>query len=180
MIYAAFYRPEGVFNSYFNKLAAFATGRGPFCHSEFVFQWDRDQLHQVLQRVKGFGQLRAQTHRETTSVALYIIWGGEVRYRVLDQDFGFYSVPTKDKIHLNISFDKELNMLNWLTNQMGAEYDTTGAVLCMLPWRKYSTSYEKYFCSQLMACALQRLGYLQYCNPGNLSPNKLYQRLQTR
>ncbi len=180
MIYAAFYRPEGVFDSYFNKIAAFATGRGPYCLSEFIFQWDKDELRQVLQRVKGFGQLRSRVPEETTSIALYIIWGGQVRYRVLNQDYGFYSVPTNDKIHLKISFEKELNVLNWLTNQMGAHYDTTGAVLCMLPWRKYSTSYDKYFCSQLMACALQRLGYLQYCNPGNLSPNKLYQRLQTR
>ncbi len=180
MIFAAFYRPEGVFNSSFNKLAALVTGRGPFCHSEFIFHWDRDQLRQVLQRVKGFGQLRSKTPKDITSIAVYIIWGGEVKYRVLDQDYGFYSVPIQDKIHLKISFEKELNMLNWLTNQIGAPYDTTGAVLCMLPWRQYSTSYEKYFCSQLMACALQRLGYLQYCNPGHLSPNTLYRKLQTR
>ena len=179
MIYAAFYRAEGVFDSVFNKLAAFVTGRGPFCHSEFIFEWDKDELDQVLQRVKGFGLLRLRP-REKVTVAVYILWGGHVTYRVLDQDFGFCSVPTRDKIKLDVGFDKELNMLTWLTNQMGSPYDTTGAVLCMLPWRKYSTTYDKYFCSQLMACALQRLGYLQYCNPGHLSPNTLYRKLQTR
>ena len=178
MIYAAFYRPEGVFDSFFNKMAAFATGRGPYCHSEFIFQWDRSELQQVLQRVKGFGQLRSSSS-DLTSIAVYILWGGQVRYRVLNQTHGFYSVPTKDKLHLNISFEKELNMLTWLMNQMGAPYDTIGAVLCMVPLRKYSTAYDKYFCSQLMACALQRLGYLRHCNPGHLSPNKLYQKLQT-
>lgn len=180
MIYAAFYRPEGAFDSFFNKAAAFATGRGPFCHSEFIFQWNKSQLRQVLQRVKGFGQLRAKSPRDSTSIAVYIVWGGQVSYRVLDQPYGFHSVPSKDKLRLNVTFEKELNVLTWLTNQMGAHYDTAGAVLCMLPWRRFSTSYDKYFCSQLMACALQRLGYLRDCNPGHLSPNKLYSKLQTR
>ena len=74
-MYAAFYRPEGAFDSYFNKIAAFATGRGPYCHSEFIFQWDRDELQHVLQRVKGFAQLRSTTPKDTTSIAVYILWG---------------------------------------------------------------------------------------------------------
>lgn len=176
MLYASFVRPEGVYNSWFNKLAAFAT-RGVFCHSEFIFRWSDDQLKEVLSRVKGLGSLRNRSG--PIDVAVYIIWGDIVRYRVLTGYSPFWSVPERDMVPINISWESELNTITWLANQLGAPYDKAGALLSPIPWRHKSLAYDHYFCSQLMACALQRLNMIQQCNPAALTPNSLYRVLQS-
>jgi len=175
MLYASFVRPEGVYDSMFNKVAAFAT-RGNFCHSEFIFRWSDDQLKQVLSRVKGLASLRNK--KGPIDVAVYIIWGDIVRYRVLSGYSQFWSVPERDMHHIDISWDSELNTITWLANQLGRPYDKVGALLSPVAWRRKSLAYDHYFCSQLMACALQRLNMIEHCNPGNLTPNSLYRILQ--
>jgi len=175
MLYASFVRPEGVYNSWFNRFAAAATG-GPFCHSEFIFRWSNDQLKQVLGRVKGLGRLRNRTG--PVDIAVYIIWGDVVRYRVLTGYSPFWTVPERDMQRIDITWESELNTITWLGNQLGAPYDKTGALLSHLPWRKRSLAYDRYFCSQLMACALQRLHMVQQCNPGHVTPNSLHRLLQ--
>ena len=176
MLYASFVRPEGIFNGWFNKAAAFVT-RGDFCHSEFIFRWSEEQKEQVLSRVKGFAGLR---HVDgPVDVAVYILWGDIVRYRILNGTGEFWSVPQKDMVKIDVEFDQELNCVTWLSNQIGKEYDITGALLCPVHWRKEDLAYDRYFCSQLMGVALKRQGFLTYCNPGGLSPNSLYAMLKT-
>ena len=174
MLYASFVRPEGVYNSWFNKFAAFAT-RGGYCHSEFIFRWSEDEVQQVLSRVKGLASLRNQ--KGPVDIAVYIIWGDIVRYRVLTGYSPFWSVPEHDMIPIHTSWQNELNTITWLSNQMGRPYDKVGALLSPLAWRRRNAAYDQYFCSQLMACALQRLNMFQHCNPGNLTPNSLHRVL---
>jgi|TARA_B110000977_G_scaffold193475_1_gene268504 hypothetical protein len=177
MLYASFVRPEGIYSSWFNKAAAFCTGRGDFCHSEFIFRWDNEQREQVLSRVKGFAGLR---HVEgAVDVAVYVLWGDQVRYRILNGAGEFWSVPEKDTIKIGLKWEQELNLVTWLSHQIGKQYDTTGALLCPFHWRKEDLAYDRYFCSQLMGVALKRQGYLTYCNPGGLSPNSLFAALKT-
>lgn len=174
MLYASFVRPEGVYNSLFNKFAAAAT-RGRYCHSEFIFRWSEDELKQVLSRVKGLASLRNRTG--PVDVAVYIIWGDIVRYRVLTGYSQFWSVPENDMIPIHTSWANELNTITWLSEQLGRPYDRVGALLSPFAWRSKNMAYEHYFCSQLMACALQRLKMIEQCNPGNLTPNSLYRAL---
>jgi len=178
MIYAAFSRPEGIFDSFFNKTAAFVTGRGNYCHSEFIFRWTDEERQQVLERVKGFNDLKH--HKGSVDVAVYILWGDHVRYRILNGATQFWTFPQNDTIRIQVNWEKELNTITWLSNQIGAQYDTMGALLCQFPLRKDSVAYESYFCSQLMGCALKRLGFLNNCNPAHLSPNSLYRMLVIR
>ena len=175
MLYASFVRPEGVYNSMFNKFAAFAT-RGDFCHSEFIFRWSDDELKQVLSRVKGLASLRNK--KGPIDIAVYIVWGDIVRYRVLTGYSQFWSVPDQDMIPIQTSWESELNTITWLSDQLGTPYDKIGALLSPVAWRRKNMAYDHYFCSQLMACALQRLNMIQHCNPGNLTPNSLYRFLQ--
>ena len=177
MLYASFLRPEGVYNSWFNKFAAGITPGGNFCHCEFVFRWSESQLKEVLQRVKGLGSLR--NHSGPVDIAVYIIWGDIVRYRVLNGYSEFWSVPEKDMIKINTNWENELNTITWLTNQLGTPYDKLGALLSPFHWRKANGAYEQYFCSQLMACALQRLGHISNYNPGGLTPNALHAALKS-
>ena len=178
MIYAAFSRPEGIFNSFFNKVAAFVTGRGNYCHSEFIFRWSDEERIQVIDRVKGFSDLR--DHKGPVDVAVYILWGDIVRYRILNGTTQFWKFPENDTIRIQTSWEKELNTITWLSNQIGAPYDTAGALLCQVPLRKDNVTYDRYFCSQLMGCALKRLGFLHHCNPAHLSPNSLHRLLVLR
>ena len=176
MLYASFLRPEGIFDSLFNKVAAFVT-RGDFCHSELIFRWDDDERKQVVERIKGFSDLRHV--KGPVDIAVYVLFGGVVRYRILSGDGEFWSFPTKDTIAIDMNFEQELNCVTWLSNQIGREYDTVGALLCPFHWRKEDLAYDRYFCSQLMGCALKRQGFLTYVNPGALSPNSLYTALKT-
>ena len=173
MLYAAFLRPNGAYDSWFNKLAARATG-GPFCHSEFVFRWSKEEFKEVRSRVAGFS--RYKNHRGPIDVALYVIWGDTVKYRVLNGHGDFFSVP-EDLIKVHLDWETELNTTTWLWNQIGAPYDRLGALLSLVPLRESSVSYDRYFCSQLMACALQRVGKLRNYNPSGLTPNSLHTAL---
>lgn len=172
MLYASFLRPEGVYDSYFNKLVAFVTRGGDFCHSEFVFRWSEEEFAKVREKVNGLA--RYKHHKGPIDVALYVIWGDTVKFRVLNGHGEFFSVPKDNMLPIDVSWEEELRMSGWLWNQVGKPYDELGAILSPLSFRKSRDTYEKYFCSQLMACALQRVGKLQRCNPASLTPNSLY------
>lgn len=182
MLYASFVRPEGIYDSWFNKCVAYVTRGGSFCHSEFVFRWTQEEVAQVLQRVKGFASLKSISKRkgagEFVDVAVYILWGGHVQYRVLSGHGPFWSFPERDTIRIDVKWESELNTFQWLSNQIGCSYDHMGAVLYGIPLRQRSNTYDHYFCSQLMACALQRLGRIQHLNPASLTPNGLYSVLK--
>ena len=184
MLYASFIRPEGIYNSFFNKAAAFVT-KGDFCHSEFIFKWSEEELQEILKRVKGCSKLKY--HKGDINVCVYVIWGDKVRYRILSDELpsnnpcdSFWRMPQNDLIEVNTDWESEKNMFTWLMAQMGAPYDKTGAVLSVVPWRAKSSAYDKYFCSQLMCCALQRIGVMELYNPASVSPNDLYRVLHTR
>lgn len=176
MLYASFVKPEGIYDSLFNKAVAYVTRGGNFCHSEFVFSWSNEELQDVLSRVKGLAPLRK--HKGDIDICFYILWGDVVRYRVLSGGHPFWSKPKENMIHIDVKWESELNTVTWLCNQLGAPYDRLGAILSPIPLRNSNNSYEKYFCSQLMACALQRLGKIDHHNPAGLTPNSLYALLK--
>ena len=179
MLFASFVRAEGIYDSWFNKCVSYITSGGSFCHSEFIFRWTPEELEQVLDRVKGFASLRTLTNPGTVDVAVYILWGGHVQYRILKGYGEFWTFPQgDDTVRINTSWENELNTIGWLSNQIGSSYDHTGAILYSLPFRRKNNTYNSYFCSQLMACALQRLGYFTHLNPASLTPNGLYAVLQ--
>ena len=177
MLYASFVRPEGIYDSALNHLAAWVT-RGPFCHCEFIFSWSPEELRQVLGRIKGCASLRQ--HQGDAHVCIYTIWGDSVKFRKLEESplHPFFQMPTKDLVKVPMGWDTELNLFTWCMNQMGAKYDKIGALLSPIQWRKKNAAYERYFCSQLMTCGLQRVGFLEHHNPGGVTPNSLYDALR--
>lgn len=176
MLYASFLRPEGVYDSYFNKFVAFVTRGGNFCHSEFVFRWSEEQFAEVREKIQGLA--RYKNHKGPIDIALYVIWGDTVKYRVLNGHGEFFSVPEKDMMDIDITWEDELRVSRWLWNQVGKPYDEIGALASPLTFRSSRDTYDRYFCSQLMACALQRVNKLQHRNPASLTPNSLYSALK--
>lgn len=175
MLYASFLRPEGVYDSYFNKFVAFVTRGGNFCHSEFVFHWSEEQFAEIRDKIQGLA--RYKNHKGPIDLALYVIWGDTVKYRVLNGHGDFFSVPKKDMIGIDISWEQELQLSSWLCSQVGKSYDEVGAIMSPFSFRSARDTYNAYFCSQLMACALQRVGRLKHLNPSGLTPNSLYSAL---
>lgn len=181
MLYASFREPVGMFDSYFNRLAAYITG-GRYCHSEFIFVWTKTELMSVLKNTEHLTVLRLHAatmlDTDTVHVAMYIMWGMNVACRILnssDMD-PFYEIPTKHLVKIRCSPELELQLFHWCKSQFGTPYDKVGALLCWLPFRRKNRSYEKYFCSQLMVCALQSVDYgdCSMLNPGHTSPNALH------
>lgn len=173
MLYAAFYKAEGMYNSCFNTFATWVT-RGEYCHSEFVFRWTPEELQTVAEKLCGFVNLRTPVE-EPVYVSIYVLWGGMVDYRFLTENAvqEFFRVPTQ-LIPINIPFEQEVQIAQWLFAQYGYPYDKVGATLCIIPYRRARKQYTKYFCSQLMACALNNCGVTHINNPGAMSPNRLY------
>tara|TARA_B100001093_G_scaffold59753_1_gene50454 strand:+ start:788 stop:1396 length:609 start_codon:yes stop_codon:yes gene_type:complete len=175
MLYAAFYRAEGMYRGCFNSLATLATN-GPYCHCEFVFRWTPEQLQEVANNLCGFVRLRSEVEKPVF-LCLYIIWGRTVDYRFLTEDASeeFFRVPAH-MLPMDVTFEQEIQIAKWVFSQYGAPYDKVGAMLCMFHWRKSRRQYNRYFCSQLMACALNNCGLTHIANVA-ISPNRLYHYL---
>lgn len=180
MLYASFCSAEGIYDSAFNRLAAYVTG-GTFCHSQFIFEWNPTEVAKILTH-KGFHKLRRESRasREPVGEPMYVCvdisWGGSVQFRILYSDAldPYYGVPQKNKVPIVCTFEQEVQLANWLQMQQGKSYDRIGALLCWLPWRGKRLECERYFCSQLMACGLEQVGILKFYNTGAITPNNLF------
>lgn len=171
MLYASFFRPRGIYGGWFNRAAAWVTG-GPYCHCEFVFKWTPAQLADLTAKLQGHAPLREL--EGDVYVCMYVLWGGTVNYRVLKEDSAseFFGVP-RHKVQLELTDAQEQRVATWLLDEYGKSYDRVGALLCPFQWRAPKPTYPRYFCSQLMACALNAAGVTEIHNPGTMSPNAL-------
>ena len=177
MLYASFREPTGIFSGWFNRFAATAT-RGNFCHSEFIFKWTQKELKDILTLMPNSSL--AQTSG-TIHVAFYIMWGTRVQYRILSEDATdeFWQLPTSNLIPITMAFKEEKRMFEWCMKQYGKEYDKVGALGCWVPVRTHELDYPTFFCSQLMACALNHV-HVTFINPASTTPNSLYSTLTGR
>ena len=181
MIFVAFARPRGLYASVLNRAAAFLT-RGQYCHCELAVSWTEEQMQTFLGEVSGWERLRMYKHSSDGRVLLsfYSNLGDRVNFKFLSKTHidPFYCVydDAWDQIPMKYSFEEEKKIVRFLLDQVGSPYDLAGAWLFFVPWRRERKSYGKYFCSQLVACALNHSGKA-LPNPGSLSPNGLYKYL---
>lgn len=176
MLFASFREPTGIFSGWFNRFAATATG-GNFCHSEFVFKWTPEEVQQILPLIPSL-QTSLLDESEAIHVAFYVMWGKQVGYRILSKDAEnpFWQLPVNNMLHIPLDFKEEKRMFEFCMKQYGKEYDKIGAIGCVIPVRKHKVEYESYFCSQLMACALNHV-HVTFINPASTTPNSLYHTL---
>lgn len=182
MLAVAFVRPEGMYGSFFNRIAAFVT-RGKYCHCEIAVTWTVAELRDFLTEVQGWQRLRnfdPFVHDGKVTIAFYILYGTRVSFKFLspmslDRFYCNYD-STWDVVPQRLSFADEKKTVRFLLQQMQCQYDSAGAWLYWIPLRRTRDRYSKYFCSQLVACALN---HTTNClpNPASLSPNGLYKHL---
>ena len=178
MIYASFREPVGIFANWFNHIAAKFTG-GDYCHSEFIFEWTQQELTEVLQSAEIHGSsLNRIKSPDKIFIAVYVMWGMEVGYRVLTRDAQdpFWQMPKDHLVPVQCDAKQEKQLFAWCMDQMGKKYDKFGAMGCVVPVRSCQLEYDTYFCSQLMVCALNHI-HVMSTNPGAASPNSLYSAL---
>ena len=182
MIYASFRAPSGIFNNWLNYVAAKVTG-GDFCHSEFIFEWTEEELADALSaaELSGSDLNRITRVDSKIQVAMYVMWGMTVGYRVLsyDAEDPFYRMPETDLVPVPCNFKEEKRLFAWCMEQYGKDYDKVGALGCIVPVRAWQVEYDAYFCSQFMACALNP-SYITSVNPGSATPNSLYKLLTSQ
>lgn len=182
MLIVAFARPEGMFSSVVNKVAAVLT-RGQFCHCEIAFSWTRAQMEDFLTTITGCQRLRdykRHLYNDRVMISFYVLFGTRVSFKFLTPLFMDPFFATYDhhweQVKAQFSFEEEKRIARFLLSQEKKGYDTMGAWMCWLPLRKKQSTYEKYFCSQLCACALNH-AVKMLPNPASLSPNSLYKHL---
>lgn len=179
MLFASFREPTGIFSGWFNRFAATATG-GNFCHSEFVFKWTPDQIKQILHLIPSL-ETSLVEETDTIHVAFYVMWGGQVGYRLLSEhaENPFWRLPVNNMLHIPLQFQEEKRMFEFCMKQYGKNYDRVGALGSVIPIRKHKLEYDSYFCSQLMACALNHI-HITFVNPASATPNSLYDTLMSQ
>lgn len=178
MLFASFRQPTGIFAGWFNRFAASATG-GNFCHSEFIFKWTPEEIKQILPLIPSL-KTSLFDESETIHLAFYILWGGQVSYRLLSKDAenSFWRLPVNNLLQIPLDFKEEMRMFEFCMNQYGKNYDRVGALGSVIPIRKHKLVYNEYFCSQLMACALNHI-HITFINPAACTPNSLYSTLMS-
>ena len=182
MLYASFRRPIGIFAGCFNRFAASVTG-GNFCHSEFIFKLDNERLREIIKGTSYEHSMLKLQKTDTVYVAWYTMWGGFVTYRILTNfaPDSFWRLPTDLGVSTNCTLEQETEIFRWCISQARKPYDRAGALGCVFPLRGKQDEYSQYFCSQFMACALNRVGLLVgprgSPNPGSTTPNNLYTML---
>lgn len=179
MLYASFRRPDGIFAGCFNRFAASVTG-GDFCHSEFIFRLDNARLKEIIKGTPYEHSALKLQKTDTVYVAWYTMWGGQVTYRILTTyaPDSFWRLPVDLGVCTDCTPDQETEIFRWCISQARKPYDRAGALGCIFPLRGKQDEYSQYFCSQFMACALNRVGLLVgprgSPNPGGITPNNLY------
>ena len=71
--------------------------------------------------------------------------------------------------------------LNFAIESLGKEYDTTGALCSWLPFsgNDQAETREKYFCSEFVVTAFQRIGFMETLDAKRTTPNSLYTFLKS-
>ena len=186
MLIASFARPVGMFDNFFNKLVAWATGGGEYCHSEFIFSYSVEEFENIVDKIEGHPFLKTSfkhyVENNKINICFYVVWGDVVSYRLLKHTHNnpFYRMPNKTQfstIDLDTTIEQEEKMISFLLKQCGKYYDYQAALGYFVPMRNSKPTYAKYFCSQLMLTALHQIQLYRDHNPASTTPNALYKIL---
>lgn len=124
---------------------------------------------------------------ETMSLSFSQILGQQMSVRVLTETAhdSWFKIPTNEDENVNIihydnvSEDQQIQTLKFAIEQLGKDYDTTGALCSWLPFSDTrQSSYETYFCSEFVVTSMQRIGFMSDLSAKHTTPNSLYTYLK--
>ena len=162
MIWVSFFKPMGIFEGGFNRLASWWTA-GDYCHCEIV--WHVEPVDLMGCVMKLYQQLKnsKSDHKELCAelesvffenrdnkallqmgkkvyVSFSLIWGDKLRIRFLqDIEDPWFSTPKQQFKDIqwvqceNISHEKEINCLGWALGEVTKPYNCSAALFSWVP-----------------------------------------------
>lgn len=126
----------------------------------------------------------AQTS-ETMVLSFSLLWGHPMSVRVLNETShdSWFRVPSSSdtmvsRLHGPTVKDDDYHAtLKFSIEELGKEYDSTGALCSVLPsWSssQLTERQESYFCSEFCVMAFQRVGFMGNISAKHTTPNSLY------
>lgn len=205
-VFCSFWKPRGVFESRFNKVAAYLTS-GPFCHVDLVVKVPAETLRSIVSEI--YMNPTCEKHlrdtieecmfssssfrsENTLFVAFSALWGNKLVARILKPhalniwEHEPINFSTNNDIVTwvdTLMFDDDVHeVLKFAVRQLGKDYALLPAIVSATSCRKWlsAPSHRKtsYFCSELCVSALQAAGMLENVEASMVTPNDLYNMIQ--
>ncbi len=140
-------------------------------------------LHQIESNFFATEFRKVAQTSETLTLAFSALWGNKMTVRVLTDvsHDSWFQIPNDttaiaEIVHHDVDSEEGLQTLQFSIEELGKEYDTSGALCSWLPWSTGHprAKYESYFCSEFVVTAFQRIGRMQELSPLHTTPNALY------
>lgn len=142
-------------------------------------------LHQIESNFFSTEFRNSMQSSDSIVVAFSQLWGTPSTVRVLhkvshDSWFKIPDQSTQDTIATrtidNITSEQLQETLHFSIEEMGKQYDSSGALCSWVPWtsEEPKREYESYFCSEFVVTAFQRIGHLTDLKPLHTTPNALF------
>ena len=198
MIWVSFFRPIGIFEGAFNRLAAWWTS-GEYCHCELIFHVEPIPLMAAVKNVYKSGTKKTcaeleinffenkdhkyiMQNNDKVYVSFSLLWGDQVRVRFLQHtEDPWFSTPDEDFEDMTwvscpgIPDEKQHETLEWALGEITKPYNESAAFFSWIPsWSANDvSSRESYFCSEFASMSLVKMGRLKpfathHCTPNNL------------
>jgi hypothetical protein len=152
-----------------------------------------EDASRIIQQIEtNFFSTSFRKHVQTSekmSLSFSLLWGNPMSVRVLTPTAhdSWFKIPEPSDINVTIqemsdvSSEQRLNTLKFSLEELGKDYDSSGALCSVLPtWnQEQRKSYDKYFCSEFVVTTFQRLGFLEELSAPHTTPNSLYKYISS-
>lgn len=141
----------------------------------------------------AIAKIDADAHQEPggEKTPLYLsfslLWGQPMNVRLLNDTShdSWFRIPGDDTPNVvmktlgEIDEENVNSTLRFALEELGKNYDTTAALFSWIPWHghDHAIRYEKYFCSEFIVTALQRIHFLLDMNAKHTTPNALFNKI---
>jgi hypothetical protein len=130
----------------------------------------------------------AQTS-DSMVLSFSLLWGQPMTVRVLNETShdSWFKIPSKQDRVVSLMHGPDVTIehyqetLKFAIEELGKEYDSTGAICSVLPsWSAENSNNrrESYFCSEFCVMAFQRVGFMKNLSAKHTTPNSLYKYVQ--
>jgi|TARA_B110000858_G_scaffold193611_1_gene246501 hypothetical protein len=154
-------------------------------------QYDTEDCNRILGQIEMYffdtHFRKAAQSQDKMALSFSLLWGYPMSVRVLQETAhdSWFKIPTQTDSYATlvpvpeIPNDKLQETLRFSIEELGKNYDSSGALFSWLPFTssEHKSSHESYFCSEFVVTALQRIGHLPNVDALHTTPNALYQQI---
>jgi len=154
--------------------------------------YPKEDCHRIIAQIEmnffDTGFRKAAQTSEKMVLSYSLLWGQPMSVRVLNKTShdSWFKIPESGDLTAHMRSGPEIseehykNTLKFSIEELGKEYDSTGALCSVLPsWSSNQTQNrpESYFCSEFIVLIYQRLGFMEDVKAKHTTPNSLFKYL---